>query len=190
MPAISIIIPGYNAQMYLPHCLDSLIGQTLKDIEIIYIDTGSQDDTVRLVKEYAAADCRVKFRICRPIGTAYALNAGLDAASGTYIMFCEPDALYAPNMCEIMLKTIQKTHTDVVCCRIAPMYQLPSHRLEAIPTKGAENIEFKNYGRHRLNEKYRMIEGVIPWNKIWKGQLIEKYHIRFWARTGYEYDSF
>ena len=116
MPEISIIIPNYNTEQYLPRCLNSLIGQTFKDIEIILIDDGSTDNSVKIMKEYAKQDNRIKVIEQPNSGPARARNQGLENATGKYLMFCDSDDWYEPNMCEIMYYTIENKKTDVVCC--------------------------------------------------------------------------
>ena len=101
MPIISIIVPVYNVEQYLKRCLDSLIGQTLKDIEIIVINDASTDHSYAVLKQYADQDSRIKlFNNDINRGVAYTRNVGLRNAIGKYIMFCDPDDSYAINCCE------------------------------------------------------------------------------------------
>ena len=91
MTKISVIVPVYNVRKYLSKCLDSLINQTLKDIEIICINDGSTDDSLKLLEEYAAKDSRINVINQQNQGVGAARNRGLETAQGEYVGFCDPD---------------------------------------------------------------------------------------------------
>lgn len=99
MPVLSVIVPSYHASAYLSRCLDSIIGQTLKDLEIIVVSDGSAADFA-ICRRYAEKDERVKFLKGRETGVGGARNVGLDAASGTYIAFVDADDWIEPNTFE------------------------------------------------------------------------------------------
>ncbi len=90
-PKISIIVPIYNVEKYLRRCLDSLLIQYFKDIEIIAINDGSTDLSLQILNEYAIKDDRLKIIDQSNGGVSSARNAGIDAASGEYIGFVDPD---------------------------------------------------------------------------------------------------
>ena len=117
MPEISIIIPNYNTAQYLPRCLDSLINQTFQDIEILVIDDGSTDDSVKIMESYHDPRVHVLHHKGDGSGPGEARNMGLDAATGRYIMFCDSDDWYEPDMCQKMYETIEREQVDVVCCQ-------------------------------------------------------------------------
>ena len=85
MPKISIIVPVYNVEQYINRCIDSLLGQTLKDIEIILVDDGSPDQCPQICDEYARKDSRIKVIHKKNNGLGYARNSGLELATGEYI---------------------------------------------------------------------------------------------------------
>lgn len=116
MPEISIIVPVYNAEKYIARCLDALIQQTFKDIEIICIDDGSPDNCPQILDDYANKDNRIRVIHQQNAGAGPARNKGLDAAAGKYIMFCDSDDWYEPNMCEFMRDTLIQQKADVVTC--------------------------------------------------------------------------
>ncbi len=91
MPKVSVIIPVYNVEKYLGECLDSILGQTLKDIEVICVDDGSTDGSSTLLAEYAAKDARVKLLATDHVGAYKARREGLRRAFGTYIHFMDAD---------------------------------------------------------------------------------------------------
>jgi len=91
MLKVSVIIPVYNAEKYLGECLDSILGQTLKDIEVLCVDDGSTDGSARILAEYAAKDARVKLFSSSHAGAAGVRNRGLAEARGDYLFFCDAD---------------------------------------------------------------------------------------------------
>lgn len=103
MPKVSVIVPVYNAEKYLQECVDSILNQTIKDIEVILVDDGSTDTSPVICDRYAEQDSRVKV-IHKPNGRASsARNAGIRAAVGEYIAFVDSDDWISPNMYELML---------------------------------------------------------------------------------------
>lgn len=112
MPKISVIVPVYNAEKYLRECVNSILGQTLSDIELILVDDGSTDSSPAICDRYAEQDARVQV-IHKPNGrAASARNAGLCAASGEYVAFVDSDDWISPEMYEKMLET----GADVTLC--------------------------------------------------------------------------
>lgn len=112
MPKVSVIVPVYNAEKYLRECVDSILGQTLSDIELILVDDGSTDSSPAICDRYAEQDARVQV-IHKPNGrAASARNAGLRAASGEYVAFVDSDDWISPEMYEKMLET----GADVTLC--------------------------------------------------------------------------
>ena len=187
MSKISIIVPNYNTEKYLPRCLDSLIGQTFKDIEIILIDDGSKDNSIQVMQKYAQKDKRIKVFTQENSGPARARNQGLENASGKYLMFCDSDDWYELNMCQVMYDTIEKQKVDVVYCDAILDFE------EDLPQQEKDVRTIESYytplhkGKFLLSEKVAFSTKVVLWNKIWRRDLIEKYHIRF--PDGHEHDD-
>lgn len=101
-PEISIIVPVYNASSFLRECLDSLIHQTIKEIEIICVDDGSDDDSLNILNEYAQKDARIKVLTQEKQGLSAACDKGMEAATGTYLQFVSPNDYLAPNACKLL----------------------------------------------------------------------------------------
>lgn len=112
MPKVSIIVPVYNAEKYLQECVDSILTQTLSDLELILVDDGSTDSSPALCDQYAAQDARVKVIHKSNGRAASARNAGLRAATGEYVAFVDSDDWISPDMYEKMLQT----GADVTLC--------------------------------------------------------------------------
>ncbi len=187
MPTISIIVPNYNTEAYLPRCLDSLMAQTYNDIEILVIDDGSTDNSFQIMQTYAQKDPRIKIFSQKNAGAAAARNIGLENATGKYIMFCDSDDWYEPNMCAVMYDLIEQEKTDAVCCHCSFEYEenLSAFEKESRVTDGYFNL--KKEGIFKMNNDVILSTNVLLWNKIWRRDLIEKYHIRF--PSGYEHED-
>lgn len=114
---ISVIIPVYKAEKYLPDCLDSVLGQTYRNLEVILVDDGSPDDSGAICDEYAARDRRVRVIHQKNGGVCIAKNAGLNAANGDYIGFVDADDYIDPDMYHSLYERLKTTGADIVQCR-------------------------------------------------------------------------
>lgn len=122
MPEVSVIVPVYNAEEYLPRCINSIQKQTLTDIEIILINDGSQDNSGRICDEYASRDDRIKVIHQKNAGVSAARNAGMRAAKGRYIGFVDADDWVNPDMYEAMLSSASQNNADIVICDAQTVY--------------------------------------------------------------------
>jgi len=113
-PKVSIIVPVYNTEKYLRLCLDSIVGQTLRDIEIILINDGSSDDSMKIIKEYAKLDNRVTVIDKPNEGYGKTMNCGINAANGKYIGIVESDDWIEPDMYESLYTLAEKHGVQVV----------------------------------------------------------------------------
>lgn len=113
-PKISIIVPVYNVERYLERCINSLVGQTLEEIEILLVDDGSTDRSPELCEKAAAADKRIKVLRKKNEGAGLARNAALKVATGEYIGFVDSDDYVAPDMFESLLKKAEQYGSDLV----------------------------------------------------------------------------
>ena len=113
---VSIVVPVYNVQQYLPRCLESLTAQTYRNIEIILVDDGSTDASGELFDHWAAADPRVRAFHKKNGGLSDARNYGLQKAAGAYVCFVDSDDWCDVRYIELMLKTLLDTDSDLVEC--------------------------------------------------------------------------
>lgn len=113
-PKVSIIVPIYNVEKYLDRCMQSLLRQTLKEIEIILVDDGSPDRCPQMCDEYARMDARVKVIHKENAGLGFARNSGLDIARGEYIAFVDSDDYVERSMYEDLYREAVKSDADVV----------------------------------------------------------------------------
>lgn len=183
-PLISIIVPVYNAEPYLIKMLDSLLGQTQKNIEIICINDGSKDHSLEILQDYACKDKRIKVFDQENSGPAKARNVGLDNAKGAYLMFCDADDWYEANMCSEMLSSLILNKTDFVMCDCNIIEETTEHYRD----NGAINYHYLNVkGFMSLNQYNKQEISVLLWNKIFKMEIIKKYMCSF--PTGCEMDD-
>lgn len=119
MPKVSIVIPVYNCEAFLPACIDSLRAQTLSDIEMIFVCDASPDNSLALLRAAEQEDARIRV-IAFPEnrGVSAARNAGLDAAQGEYIGFCDSDDWVEPQMFEKLVALAEDKDADVTFCRV------------------------------------------------------------------------
>lgn len=114
MAKISLIVPVYNTSKYLRKCLDSLITQTYKDIEIIVINDGSIDNSEEIIKLYR--DKRLKYISKKNEGIGKTRNLGIENATGNYIAFVDSDDYLDKNFCKKMIKKADEDNCDIVIC--------------------------------------------------------------------------
>lgn len=112
-PKVSIVVPIYNVEKYLNECVDSILNQSLKDIEVILVDDGSPDNCGKIVDEYAAKDPRVVPVHQKNSGYSVAVNKGIDLAKGEYIGIIESDDFIEPDMYESLYNNAKQNKTDV-----------------------------------------------------------------------------
>ena len=174
---ISIIIPCYNAQRYLPSCLDSLIMQSVPDFEAILIDDGSRDDTAEIAAGYAQRDGRFSLIRQENMGVSAARNAGLDAARGEWILFVDADDLLPPDALEHLLACVQDD-TDMVVSLHETFGEKKTTRVEY-----PETLWMNLKGKAKRNAAaLRLIEGDamlnIMCNKLHRRTFLERERIR------------
>lgn len=114
IPKVSVIIPVYNVEPYLDQCVQSVLNQTLKEIEVILVDDESPDNCPAMCDEYAKQNNRVKVIHKKNGGLGYARNSGLDIATGEYVAFVDSDDFIAPNMMEVLYNTAIQYGADEV----------------------------------------------------------------------------
>ena len=167
---VSISVPIYNTEKYLRKCLDSLVNQTLKEIEIILVNDGSTDRSESICVEYAKKDSRIKLISKNNGGLASARQAALEVAQGDYFCACDSDDWVEPTMYERLYKKALENDADIVMCDYWAEY----------PDKGAE----KHVLNYTVKKEFDMLDdalnGKLPcqvWNKLFKRSLFSKYNI-------------
>ena len=177
-PKVSVIIPVYNVEAYLRECLDSVVNQTLKEIEIICIDDGSTDSSLSILKEYAQNDSRISVLQQENLHAGVARNAGMAIARGKYLSFLDADDFFEADMLKRMCHQAEKDRSDVVMC-----------------TNSVYDDELKQHVRKtKFEKKYLKISPFQPldvpdalytisrpnaWTKLFLAKQIKDNEIRF-----------
>lgn len=117
MAKVSIIVPVYNVERYLGRCLDSLLGQTLEDLEVICVDDGSVDGSGAILDGYARRDARIRVTHQANGGVSVARNTGLALVTSPYVMFCDPDDWAESTWCEELHGALEKNGADFAVAR-------------------------------------------------------------------------
>ena len=128
-PLISVIVPVYDVEKYLSKCLDSLLAQTWRNLEIIVVDDGSPDGSWDIMQDYAARDSRVRIFRKKNGGVSAARNFGMDAAEGEYLGFVDPDDWVSPHYLEWMAEAMQDSVEARLLVACAHVY----YRMESSP---------------------------------------------------------
>ena len=128
MALISVIIPVYNTKPYLNACLESVVGQTYRELEIILVDDGSTDGSGELCDEWERKDPRIRVIHKANGGQCEARNMGMEIAAGEYIGFVDSDDVISPRMYETLIAAMEQYHADVVQCAMFQFSELPLKR--------------------------------------------------------------
>ena len=172
---ISIIVPIYNSEKYLNKCIDSLINQTEKNIEIILVNDGSTDNSEEIIKEYK--DKRIKYYKNKNQGIGKTRNFGIEQATGSYIMFVDSDDYIEKNACEKMYNKAVNENLDVVLCDFYKEYD----------NGNIEEIHTNSFNNSSLKENPNIITDYLcPWAKIYDRKLIIDNNIKFVENLKYE----
>src|SRR5574344_974602 len=186
MSKISIIVPVYNAGKYLKECMDSILNQTLKDIDIICINDGSTDDSSEILNEYAKKDNRVQVihKINEGLGKTY--NRGIKMANGEYIAFVEPDDYLEPDMYEILYTKAKESNAEIVK---SSYYQYdPNAKIKNKPDKQfCWMTQNKSAFNLKTNETLICFHSSI-WSAIYKNEFVKQIH--FAENPGAAYPDF
>lgn len=173
MKKVSVIVPFYNVEKYIDKCLNSLVNQTLEDIEIIIVNDGSKDNSETIAKEYASKyKNKIIYLKKENGGLSDARNYAIPYATGEYIAFLDSDDYVEVNMYEQMYEKAKKENADIVECDF--LWEYPNEKIES---KGRI---YKDKHDILLNAR------VVAWNKLIKKELIEKTKVKFPYGLRYE----
>ena len=162
MPKVSVIVPVYNVEKYLDKCLNSLVNQTLKDLEIIVVNDGSPDNSQVIIDKYSKKYKNIKAYQKENGGLSDARNFGIKKAKGEYIAFLDSDDYVLENMYEVMYQKAKSGNFDMVVCNLNYVY-------EDKVVKAYSNL------KDNTTDIKRTMLNIYPaaWNKIFKKKLFE-----------------
>ena len=167
-PVVSIIVPIYSVEKNLSKCLESILNQTLKDIEIIAIDDGSTDSSPEILDRFAERDSRIVALHIDNHGVSHARNLGLKRAVGKYIGFVDSDDFIDLSMYERLVEVAERTEADFVQCEFETIYD--SGRIEIPKDSGKEEI----YGKlDAISALMRLHISYSIWSKLFRRDSIE-----------------
>lgn len=174
MDKISVIIPVYNVERYLRECLDSIINQTYRNLEIICIDDGSPDNSINILKDYSKIDNRIFIKQQQNRGLSKARNEGIKISTGKYLIFVDSDDWLPLDAIELLYKKIKKENSDIV---IGGRITITNFKRENfIPTGEDINFTFEKYLEYSMKKKeFR----AVAWGKLYKKEIIEKNNLEF-----------
>lgn len=174
-PKVSVIVPLYNAAQYLHQCIKSILSQSFKDFELILIDDGSTDDSLKICKSYEQSDNRIIVISETNGGVSKARNRGLNVAKGKWIAFVDADDYFLDDALSVLYDRAIQTGADLVL---------------------ANALKLKN---GKLNELHKLKDGVLSnvimsvnhlalWGYLFNADIIRKYRLRFIEGLAYSED--
>lgn len=170
-PLISVIIPVYNAEKYLPKCIESVLQQTYSNLEIIMVDDGSQDNSVSIIESYQARDSRIKLITQKNSGVSAARNTGIRNATGEYIGFVDSDDWIDSGMYETLLELLDKNNAEISSVEINRVFDE-----QDIPTSkpGIEKV----YSQEEYAKRFFKIGSqeilYYCYNKLYKNSCVSQ----------------
>lgn len=193
MAKVSIVIPVYNVQKYLRQCLDSIVNQTLRDIEIICVDDGSTDSSGKILDEYALKDGRIKVIHKKNSGYGHSMNLGFAAATGEYIGIVESDDYADKDMFATLYQVARSNELDVVKSGFYFYYSYPEEKNEKceIVSKVLARKTFCPSTYFESNMEMVELYNIKPsiWSAIYRKKFIRENDIKFLETPGASYQD-
>ena len=183
MIKVSVLVPIYNVEKYLPECLDSLVAQTLADIEIICVNDGSTDDSLKILQKYAKKDERIKIIDKENTGYGDSMNQALAAAKGEYIAIVESDDFLEADACEKLYEIAHKDKADIV--RANYYY----HSAEGDTLHRAIRDQFLYHPQDILENPAILYEEPAIWSAIYRRKFLQDRGIKFLTTPGASYQD-
>ncbi|OON90149.1 MAG: hypothetical protein ATN32_04720 [Candidatus Epulonipiscium fishelsonii] len=177
MAKISVIIPVYNVEKYLEQCLNSVINQTLQDLEIIIVNDGSTDNSLSICREYAKQDKRIRLINKQNGGCASARQCGLKLATSKYVGFIDPDDFIDHSMYEKLFNKTVYADYDMIYCGFYKYYNNTGKKIkveENLNAPWSNGVYEKKYINRLINEP------IGIWRAIYKLEVIKKNDIKFY----------
>ena len=177
---VSVIVPVYNVENYLRQCLDSITGQTLRNIEIICVDDSSTDSSGKILEEYAKKDERIKIITQPNKGAGAARNNGLSAAQGKYLSFLDSDDFFEPDMLELAYKKAEEDRADFVVFK-SDQYYTEENRYAEVPwtLREKEIPPYTPFSHRQMTDNIFKVFVGWAWDKLYSREFVEKNNLLF-----------
>lgn len=179
MPSVSVIIPIYNTEPFLRQCLDSIIQQTLQNIEIICVDDGSTDNSVIVLNEYAQQDFRVLVISQNNAGPGAARNTGLSLAKGDYVIFLDSDDWYEKDFLHDMVSHAQQHNADITICRAVEFDTNTNKNLPSEWQLKTQYLPSETFSPNEVKDYIFQFTYGMPWDKLYKREFLVKSELKF-----------
>ena len=171
---VSVVVPVYNTEQYLRECINSLIHQTLKNVEFIFVDDGSTDRSVEIIEEYQTQDDRIKLIRQRNQYAGVARNNGMKQAMGKYIIFLDSDDYFALTLLEDTFRCAEKHQAEIV---VFAHYKFDNQTgdLAPVPFRMKRGV----FSAEMLRDQVFSTFAVVPWNKFYLRSFIDKHNLEY-----------
>lgn len=179
---VSVIVPVYNSEIYLEACLNSILNQTYKKIEVIIINDGSSDDSESIIKKYAEADTRIKYFTQTNNGLGYTRNKGIRLSSGEFIFFLDSDDIVPNTAINDLVTAIEKNKSDIA---VGKVIRINNHRMY-IPIRHLEFDLYREGTLTNLMKSPELLQDSIACNKLWRKDFLFKHQLLFTEGRYYE----
>lgn len=177
---VSVIVPVYNVENYLRQCLDSITGQTLKNIEIICVDDSSTDGSKQILEEYAKRDQRVKVISQSNKGAGAARNNGLSLAQGKYLSFLDSDDFFEPDMLELAYQKAEEDKADFVVFKSDQYYTDEDRYAEVSWTLREKEIPpYTPFNHRQMTDNIFKVFVGWAWDKLYNREFVLENHLLF-----------
>ncbi len=174
-PLVSVVLPVYNVECYLRQCLDSIVGQTLKELEIICVDDGSTDGSPDILREYAEKDARIHILHQNNQTLGPARNNGMKLARGKYLVFLDSDDFFAPDMLEAMAARAEETSADIVLCAYRRFDSATGeYTSQALGLNDRLLKEYPVFSRTDFPDQIIQVTAPNVWTKLFRRAYIEE----------------
>lgn len=188
-PKVTVIVPFYNSEKYICECVESLLNQTLKELEIICIDDGSTDDSSNIVQGYAQRDDRI-ILISKPNkGYGHSMNLGLDLAKGEYVGILESDDYVVSSMFERLYDVANKNDLDFVKSDFSRFYRIGDIEINQVDKICKGNHSWYCRLLNPSVDPNLLNIHMHTWTGIYKSEFIDKYGIRYNETPGASYQD-
>lgn len=171
-PLVSVIIPAYNCEAYISKCIESILSQSYKNIEVVIVNDGSVDKTEEVIKRYEKLDKRIRYFSQKNLGPSIARNIGIENSNGEYLMFVDADDSVSNIYVEKLLNKIRSENYDIACCGYVDQSKYGVFKLN--------DFWYENYRLDKSKFLDCVCNGVggVLWAKIFRKDIIIENNIR------------